>query len=285
MSIKAKKNIASSELVEEVYYPKDIPDTSVELIKKAEKARIRQRKEALAERSHRQDLKQQRILAAKEDKFRHAIDLIIERAQYQNSTSFSIDFYDFNFEDTMDNLRVLLGFLDSLIASNCFKSYTKTNYSGGTRLYFNDINIKRLRLHRDGLSKSTSVHNDPSEYLITVKDREIWVNNYIIAKPHAVGSNHDFFEYIRSQPANKQIKRENLSIELQEGLGHKNFFKILNALGFKGEIRKAFFYKVDALTLYYRGDQVTSQQLIDAGVKLKLFIKELEAADAKHNPI
>lgn len=124
----------------------------------------------------------------------------------------------------------------------------------------------------------------PSEFLIIVKDREIWINNYLIAKPHAVGSNFDFFEYIQSQPANQKIERKNLNDELKKDLDMKTFFKILNALGFKDEIKRAFFYKVDAHTLCYRGNKLTLQQLKKDGINTKLFIKELETADAKYNP-
>lgn len=138
------------------------------------------------------------------------------------------------------------------------------------------------KVNRPRSKKGANLTTD--SYEVSVNDREIWINDYLIAKPHAVGSNYEFFEYIRSQPVNKQIKRKGLSDNLQEGLSNKAFFKILNALGFKGEIKKAFFYKVDADTLCYRGDKLTLQQLKEAGINTKLFIKELETADAKYNP-
>lgn len=125
----------------------------------------------------------------------------------------------------------------------------------------------------------------PTKLKLKVVDREVWVNNYLIAKPHAVGNNYDFLEYVRKQPFNKPIIKDNLEIDLQEAMGDKTFFKILNALGFKGEIKRAFFYKVDARSLCYRGDNLTLQQLKEAGVNIKLFVKELEVADAKYNPI
>ncbi len=133
--------------VDEVYYPEVIPDNMDELIKKAEQARIRQHKEVLAERRHGQDLKQKRILATKEDKFTHAINLIIERAEYQKtkSDSFSIDYHDFNFADTMDESRVLEGFLDKLKKAGCFKNWSRTNYTGGTRFGFVGVSLKKLK--------------------------------------------------------------------------------------------------------------------------------------------
>jgi hypothetical protein len=125
----------------------------------------------------------------------------------------------------------------------------------------------------------------PTELKLKVVDREVWVNNYLIAKPHAVGNNYDFLEYVRKQPFDQPITKDSLTIDIQEAMGDKTFFKILNALGFKGEIKRAFFYKVDARTLCYRGDNLTLLQLKDAGVNIKLLIKQLEVADAKYNPV
>jgi len=50
----------------------------------------------------------------------------------------------------------------------------------------------------------------PKIFGIQVKDRYIWINNYLLSKPHAVGSNFEFFEYVRSQPANTKIERNKL---------------------------------------------------------------------------
>lgn len=146
--MQTKKRVPA-EQINKIYEPGVISDRTEELLKKAEEANIRQHEQTLAEKRHKEDLKQKRILATKEDKFIHAINLIIERAKYQSSPSFSIDFYDFNFEDTMDNLRVLLGFLDSLVASGCLKSYSKTSYTGGVRIYFNGVDIAKLEDFRD----------------------------------------------------------------------------------------------------------------------------------------
>lgn len=147
--MRTRKKVPTEEQIIKVYEPEVIPDKTDELLKKAEEANIRQHEQTLSERRHREDLKQKRTLAAKEDKFTHAINLIIERAKYQNNPTFSIDFYDFNFEDTMDNLRVLLGFLDSLVASGCLKSYSKTSYAGGVRINFNRVDIAKLEDFRD----------------------------------------------------------------------------------------------------------------------------------------
>jgi len=137
--------------------------------------------------------------------------------------------------------------------------------------------------------KSTISSRVEDKYEISVKDREIWVNDYLIGKPHAVGSNFDFFEYIRSQKPNAEIKRKalpNLSgtLSLKEQVKSKSFIKIANELGFKGEILKAFFYNRGKDTITYRGDQITKEDLEKAGIKIPLFLKELELANTKNSP-
>ena len=129
----------------------------------------------------------------------------------------------------------------------------------------------------------------PDSYKIFVKDREIWINEYLIGKPHAVGSNFEFFEYVRSQKSNTKINREVLpnfggSLSLKEQVKSKSFIKIVNELGFKGEILKAFFYNRGKDTLTYRGDQIVKEDLENAGVKKSLFLKELELAHARNSP-
>lgn len=136
------------------------------------------------------------------------------------------------------------------------------------------------------IPKTTDASQFAKEYTLSVRDREIWINKYLISKPHAVGSNFEFFQYVRLESPNTKIERGKLSgpgsLGLNEQLENKRFFKILNALGFKGEIRKAFFYKVGKDSLYYRGNAITIIDLEEAGVKIPLFIKELELADLKN---
>lgn len=132
----------------------------------------------------------------------------------------------------------------------------------------------------------------PDKYKISVKDREIWVNEYLIGKPHSVGSNFEFFDYIRSKQSHTLIERNKMP-NVGDGIGYgytkkaigkKSFIKILNNLGFKGEILKAFFYKRSKDTLIYRGDEITKEDLEKAGVKTSLFLKELELAHIKNSP-
>jgi len=128
----------------------------------------------------------------------------------------------------------------------------------------------------------------PKIFKIKIKDRYIWVNEYLLSKPHAVGSNFEFFEYIRSKPANTKIERNSLpdsgGLSLKKEVKNKSFIKILNELGFKGEILKAFFPKRGKNTLVYKGDKITKEDLQKAGIKIPLFLKELEVAHLKNSP-
>lgn len=129
-------------------------------------------------------------------------------------------------------------------------------------------------------------------YEIAVKDREIWINEYLVGKPHAVGSNFEFFEYVRSKPVNTLIERDKMP-KWGDGVGYasvkdevknKSFIKMLNELGFKGGILKAFFYKRSRDSLIYRGDEITKEDLEKAGIKKDVFLKELELAHARNSP-
>lgn len=136
---------------------------------------------------------------------------------------------------------------------------------------------------------TAGVNQNTDKFTISVKDREIWINNYLIGKPHAVGSNFEFFEYILSQAPHTKISREALpsfggNLSLKEQVKSKGFIKILNELGFKGEVLKAFFYKRSKNTLIYRGDEITKEDLEKAGIKKHLFLKELELAHIRNSP-
>ncbi len=147
--------------------------------------------------------------------------------------------------------------------------------------------ILQPSIEEKDLSKSSDIL--PKIFEINVKDREIWVNNFLIGKPHAVGNNFEFFDYVRQQPSNTKIEWRTIPDTagwsmMKEAIKERRFIKILNALGFKGEIKKAFFYKVGKNTLHYKGDKVAKEDLEKAGVRFNLFIKELEVANAKIVP-
>ena len=162
------------------------------------------------------------------------------------------------------------------------------------KFYDNLVKIYEKRVvepqkKKQHLNSNNENEQNINDFKIIIKDREIWISKYLVGKPHAVGSNFEFFEYIRSQKQNTKINRETLpdfggNLSLKEQVKSKSFIKIVNELGFKGEIMKAFFYNRSKDTLTYRGDQITKEDLEKAGVKKSLFLKELELAHAKNSP-
>jgi hypothetical protein len=123
---------------------------------------------------------------------------------------------------------------------------------------------------------------------VMVKDRQIWINNYLLSKPHATGINLEFFEYVQRQPFNTKIERNKLpdfgGLALKQEVKDTPFIKILNKLGFKDEILKAYFYKRSKDSFFYRGNKITKEDIEKAGVRISVFIKELELAHAINNP-
>lgn len=146
---------------------------------------------------------------------------------------------------------------------------------------------RRAELFADVTGNQLEATHQADTFTITVKDREIRVNQYVIGKPHSIGGNFEFFEHICSQPANTLIHRDSLPHEGNLSLGwqirNKGFIQILNPLGFKGEILKAFFYDRSKDTLTYRGDQITPEGLGKVGVNVSLFLKQLELAHIRNS--
>lgn len=258
----------------------------------------------------RKQFKQDRILQTKKDKYVHAIDEIIERLESYDDgrKNISIDYHYFNFEDRMDDSKIFERFLDKLVRAGCLEKFGRSNYAGGTSFSFIGVDLGKLKKYREKIIKEKGVNDIGNElkgngniehistttefvdkYIISVKDREIWVNQYLISKPHAVGSNFEFFEHIRLHPSHTKIERDKLPSKfgrssIKEQVKTKSFIKIVNELGFKGEILKAFFYDRGKDTITYRGDEITKENLQKAGVKIPLFLKELELAHTKNSP-
>ncbi len=133
----------------ELFTNKIVPDRSAEIRKDMREEGIRQMERIEREKLHKEQLKQDRILRTSIDKYTHALDLIIERAEYaEDGNSFSIEFYDFNFEKMIGS-RMLEKFLTEMQKSGCFEKYTRTNYDGGTRFGFIKPNIKILKKFRE----------------------------------------------------------------------------------------------------------------------------------------
>ena len=147
---------------------------------------------------------------------------------------------------------------------------------------------KKISEKSDKPTEKLAANITPDKYTILVKDREIWINKYLLSKPHAVGSNLEFFEYVRKQSPNTKIERNKLpdfgESCLKKDIKNKGFIKILNELGFKGEILKTFFPKRSRDMVVYIGNKIVKKDLEKAGIKMPLFLKELELAHIKNNP-
>lgn len=146
---------------------------------------------------------------------------------------------------------------------------------------YEELTNHDLKSNRKNVSENFTFSD---RYEITVRDREIWVNNYLLARPHGIGKNFEFFDYLRSKP-NTLIKKSEWPQHLKADVGNKDVVKILNELGFKGETLKAFFPKRSRkIGVLFRGDKVTKQDLEKSGVKADVFITELKLAHLKNNP-
>jgi hypothetical protein len=122
----------------------------------------------------------------------------------------------------------------------------------------------------------------PSTLEVAVKDRQIWVNDFLLSKPHAVGGNKGFFDYL-FENAGVSLVRNGMPEYAKAEVGSKNFSKVLNELGFKGEILKAFFPERGKSTVLFR-KTVSVAQLEREGIKLPLLLQELRTANIRNSP-
>jgi len=123
----------------------------------------------------------------------------------------------------------------------------------------------------------------PQSFVITTKDREIWVNDFLLSKPHAVGANKGFFDYIYEN-AGSRIERGLMPDYAKEGIkGDKGFTKVINELGFKGEILKAFCPERSKTKILLR-KEISAEQLKRERINIELLLQELRTAHVKNSP-
>ncbi|QQS61695.1 MAG: hypothetical protein IPN70_02070 [Candidatus Moraniibacteriota bacterium] len=137
------------------------------------------------------------------------------------------------------------------------------------------------------LKKELGTHSEnklSDAYEISIKDREIWINNtYLIGKPHGAGSNMEFFSFLFEHP-NKFFRKSELPDGIKNEIKSKKFSKILNSLGFKGEILKAFFPKRSTKTGLLFNKVISDKDIEERGIKKEIFLRELELANIRNNP-
>lgn len=176
------------------------------------------------------------------------------------------------------------------------------NFHTALNIFFDSIcKIGRKKFHPQSKSQEqttediettnrAAINDTFKQFQISVKDREIWVNDCLLSRPHAVGGNLEFFEFIRAQPSNTKIecctvKNDSYRLNLEKAINGRRFVKILNELGFKREIKKVFFYKVGQDSLFYRGDTVSNEVMEKENIDIGLVQKELEAVHSKNCPV
>ncbi len=150
---------------------------------------------------------------------------------------------------------------------------------------FNDL-FTEYETIEDGKNKTDLLAISKTDlekgYYISMKDREIWVNDkYILSKPHGAGSNADFFDHLLKN-SNKMIGRATLPEGIKKDIARKQFSKILNSLGFKGQVLKLFFPKRSKTTLLFN-KQVSRHEIMERGVEETILLKELELAHSKNS--
>jgi len=98
----------------------------------------------------------------------------------------------------------------------------------------------------------------------------------------AAGSNLEFMLFLLEN-SGKELKRDALPDFIKKEIGNKAFIKILNALGFKGEILKLFFPKRSKTKLLFQKG-IIQTELEKRGIKRQKLLKELELANISNNP-
>lgn len=232
----------------------------------------------------------QRVATSGKGPLLYTLDTIIEKCLMHSQNE--INFFNLGFSGDMAGVAEAKKLFRLLKMEKCFKDFELIHTS--TRIVFSiqEPDIDQLKKYKAKIQdvyfpkeKQIEETNIKETFEINVKDREVWINNYLLSKPHAVGTNLEFFSFVREHPANTPIKKSNLPDWLKEQIGNKGFSKILNEIGFKGEILKAFFPKRSKKGLIaYRGDKITKKNLEESGINIKLFLMQLELAHLKNNP-
>lgn len=128
-------------------YPKEIQDTlTPEIERIAREAKTRQYNERIEDIKNLHSIKQQQIQDAKEDRYTHAVNTIIE---WTESGKRTIPYLSFNFY--YEEQQIFGRFLDKLKEANCFSSWSINPYKDAYHLeiIFSNVNIPLLQQFRD----------------------------------------------------------------------------------------------------------------------------------------
>jgi len=134
--------------------------------------------------------------------------------------------------------------------------------------YFNIQSLNHIKLpkayERVGTNQNEKVISDKPpdsptyNYMVTYESRDILLNGKSIARPNFDGENDLVFNYLISNP-NKKFTRKQIEEEIKIKL-KKTLHKIVENLGFKGDLRKLFF-NVSGSSIQFNNPISTSLKL------------------------
>ena len=199
-----------------------------------------------------------------------------------------LDEYKNWLNDVNKSLKISLPielFGDSVLNSLVRKSVHVSNFHGDedilTLLGKQIDYIKSIKKIDNDNLKEGKIKMGTSKFTVTLKDRKIRINHYLLSNPHATGKNMYFFEHVFSHPKTL-IKIKDVPELVKKEINGKSMMKMVNALGFKGEVLKAFFPKRGKTSICFE-KEVLAKDLENRGVKVVIFIQELQLAHDKNS--
>jgi len=183
--------------------------------------------------------------------------------------------FDFLFQDRkvimhkLSSLGAILGLEELSTWDNVI--YWRFKTGGKYKEVFAKYEIKYQEVAKEYKQRKqleeTKMKDPVYEIKYSEKSREILINNFLLARPDSFSENEGVFAYLYKNP-NIAIPLEDIKKEIGESLT-KSIHKILENLGFTGELRKAFF-KVAKNKILFR-NPLTKKDLEELGIKhLKL---------------
>jgi hypothetical protein len=156
---------------------------------------------------------------------------------------------------------------------------SRANTDGGYYIHLDVDTFFDFKKHMDSVyknrfaqieqKKSPTLDQPPipvgiATYRITfTMANEIVLNDVLIlARPNLNNENAALFEYLMGNP-NKNLQKRDIETALNLKIG-KSFHKIIENLGFKGDLRKAFFKTAETSILFR--NPVTDEQLRQLGI-------------------
>ena len=229
------------------YLPREIPDTlTPEIERISREAWVRDRHETQEEERRREDVKNARMLATKEDKYLHVINLITEYAEAAKSPQnlkngndpnrFSIPYFFFNFENHIKSRGLLEAFLSKLQEYECFSEFSWFSSGRDINFHFKDINLNKLKRYgsrlltqehsfkqRDvtGLIKLCGLIGEEKKLVETLSDGELHPIPSLSSISPAI--------YQLKLSVDKKIKKRKWSIVLirSASIGTDSFYRLI----------------------------------------------------------